>query len=120
MDTRFVNCKSVLHELFNHNRKMLTTSVYTTKLQMMPSSASGQAQSWTSSDKPVCARNALDNKILSEMDGLIFQLLSARYINRGCLMTLVDLLCYSACKTSISSLLKESGIITWGLKVADN
>ena len=64
----------------------------------------------------VCARNAQDNKILSNFytDGwpdfstVICQIQKPRLSDES------DLLCYSTCEASILSLLQESGVITWG------
>jgi hypothetical protein len=66
----------------------------------------------------VCARNALNNKILSnfytdgwpDFSSVICQIHKPRMSDDS----QTDLLCYSNCKESILSLLKESGVITWG------
>ena len=64
----------------------------------------------------VCARNARDNKILSnfytdgwpDFSSIICQIQKPRLSDES------DVLCYSTCEASILSLLQESGIITWG------
>ena len=64
----------------------------------------------------VCARNARDDKILSnfytdgwpDFSSIICQIQKPRLSDES------DLLCYSSCEASMLSLLQESGVVTWG------
>jgi hypothetical protein len=118
MAIRFITCKSVL-KIFNQGRKRFATNVHKVANEVKPLS---QLVDRLKAGLPatnlvyVCARNALNNKILSnfytdgwpDFSSVICQIHKPRMSDDS------DLLCYSNCKESILSLMKESGVITWG------